>query len=90
MFVVNKFIQKSFKESFWQNQNMEKAFGFAKKTLDLTQKLNYYNELNGLLQPYINEKQQELLCNQTTDKSITGNQQKNIECSNTVTLRWRK
>ncbi|GBC15917.2 hypothetical protein GLOIN_2v1873051 [Rhizophagus irregularis DAOM 181602=DAOM 197198] len=67
-----------------------RTFGFAKKTLDLTQKLDYYNELNGLLQTYINEKQQELLCNQTTDESITGNQQENIECSNTVTLRWRE
>ncbi|PKB96841.1 hypothetical protein RhiirA5_385066 [Rhizophagus irregularis] len=40
-----------------------KAFGFAKKALDLTQKLDCYNELNGLLQTYIDEKQQELLCN---------------------------
>ncbi|CAB4495757.1 uncharacterized protein OCT59_009527 [Rhizophagus irregularis] len=46
-----------------------KAFGFAKKALDLTQKLDCYNELNGLLQTYIDEKQQELLCNQTTDES---------------------
>ncbi|EXX60449.1 hypothetical protein GLOIN_2v1794311 [Rhizophagus irregularis DAOM 181602=DAOM 197198] len=40
-----------------------KAFGFTKKALDLTQKLDCYNELNGLLQIYIEEKQQELLCN---------------------------
>ncbi|CAB4383362.1 unnamed protein product [Rhizophagus irregularis] len=46
-----------------------RAFGFAKKALDLTQKLDCYNELNGLLQTYIDEKQQELLCNQTTDES---------------------
>jgi hypothetical protein len=66
-----------------------KAFGFAKKALDLTQKLDCYNELNGLLQTYIDEKQQELLCNQTTDENTTGNQQENIECSNPVTSRRR-
>ncbi|CAB4386870.1 unnamed protein product [Rhizophagus irregularis] len=58
-----------------------RAFGFAKKALDLTQKLDCYNELNGLLQTYIEEKQQELLCNQTTDENTAGNQQENIKCS---------
>ncbi|PKY41491.1 hypothetical protein RhiirA4_539632 [Rhizophagus irregularis] len=66
-----------------------KAFSFAKKALDLTQKLDCYNELNGLLQTYIEEKQQELLCNQTTDENTAGNQQENIECSNPVTSRRR-
>ncbi|EXX66145.1 hypothetical protein RirG_126640 [Rhizophagus irregularis DAOM 197198w] len=64
-----------------------KAFGFAKKALDLTQKLDCYNELNGLLQTYIEEKQQELLCNQTTDENTAGNQQENIKYFNPVTSR---
>ncbi|CAB4425350.1 unnamed protein product [Rhizophagus irregularis] len=82
--------RKASRNHFGKIKIWKKHLVLQKKTLDLTQKLDYYNELNGLLQTYINEKQQELLCNQITDESITGNQQENIECSNTVTLRWRE
>ncbi|POG60143.1 hypothetical protein GLOIN_2v1817146 [Rhizophagus irregularis DAOM 181602=DAOM 197198] len=68
--------------------------GIARKALDLVQKLNCYNELNGLLQMFIDEKQQELLQKgQTIDKENSNDHQRNDEsdiiCSNPVTLRRR-
>ncbi|GBC25428.2 hypothetical protein GLOIN_2v1776592 [Rhizophagus irregularis DAOM 181602=DAOM 197198] len=71
-----------------------RSLGIARKALDLTQKLNCYNELNGLLQMFIDEKQQELLQkDQTIDKENSNDHQRNDEsdiiCSNPVTSRRR-
>jgi hypothetical protein len=75
-----------------------RSLGFARKALDLAQKLNCHNELNGMLQTFIDEKQQELLYNcRTTDKEnvIVDQREKNescnkeINCTNPVTSRRR-
>ncbi|CAB4384439.1 unnamed protein product [Rhizophagus irregularis] len=71
-----------------------RSLGIARKALDLAQKLNCYNELNGLLQMFIDEKQQELLQkDQTIDKENSNDHQRNDEsdiiCSNPVTSRRR-
>lgn len=69
-----------------------RSFGIARKALDLAQKLNCYNELNGMLQLFIDEKQHELLQkSQITDKENIRddhqNDESNIICSNPVTSR---
>ncbi|CAB4375410.1 unnamed protein product [Rhizophagus irregularis] len=71
-----------------------RSLGIARKALDLVQKLNCYNELNGLFQMFIDEKQQELLQKgQTIDKENSNDHQRNDEsdiiCSNPVTSRRR-
>ena len=67
-----------------------RSLGLARKLLDLAQKLDCFNEVNGMFQNFIDNKQQELLQKQQeiTDKDV--NEKENeINCFNPITSRRR-
>ncbi|CAB4437149.1 unnamed protein product [Rhizophagus irregularis] len=67
-----------------------RSLGLARKLLDLAQKLDCFNEVNGMFQNFIDIKQQELLQKQQeiTDKDV--NEKENeINCFNPITSRRR-
>ncbi|PKY56420.1 hypothetical protein RhiirA4_428235 [Rhizophagus irregularis] len=67
-----------------------RSLGLARKLLDLAQKLDCFNEVNGMFQNFIDNKQQELLQKQQeiTDKDV--NEKENEKnCFNPITSRRR-
>ncbi|CAG8680557.1 12862_t:CDS:2, partial [Funneliformis mosseae] len=76
-----------------------RSLGLARKVLDLAQKLDCFNEVNGIFQNFIEDKQQELLqkhnkeslnnTRQITDENNTNEIEHGIGCSNPITSRHR-
>ena len=65
-----------------------RSLGLARKLLDLAQKLDCFNEVNGMFQNFIDDKQQELLQKhqEIMDNDNVNGKENEIKCSNPITL----
>jgi len=67
-----------------------RSLGLARKVLDLAQKLDCFNEANGMFQNFIDDKQQELLQKHQEVTNKVDEKENEIECSNPITSRRRE
>ena len=81
-------------QEYWfrvEKAKYRRPLGLARKLLDLAQKLDCFNEVNGMFQNFIDDKQQELLQKhqEIMDNDSVNGKENEIKCSNPITSRHR-